>query len=317
MKQVLLHSKPGFAQDGLQETAGCRESVLKTVAYFDIFHYPLDRNEIGRFLDRKVSDELLDDCLQRLQVDNRLFLHNGFYSLQNNHLLSHRRMQGNKRAEKMLVKAGKIGRFLYQFPFVRAVGVSGSLSKNFAGEGSDIDFFIITRANRLWIARTLMQVLTKLALLRGRQHFYCMNYYIDEEAMQLAEKNIFTAIELKTLLPVAGEPVMQKFFAANSWTNDWLPVCEFRKQATADSRSCWLKRLSEWVFGASWFNKTDEYLFRNTTLRWQRKEKRGMKNGKGDTLNLLTGKHFARTNPGAFQEKVLAVYEKKIASLRL
>src|SRR6185436_13451675 len=140
MKQVLLHSKPGFAQDGLQETEGCRESVLKTVAYFDIFHYPLDRNEISRFLDRKVSDELLDDCLQRLQVDNRLFLHNGFYSLQNNHLLSHRRMQGNKRAEKMLVKAGKIGRFLYQFPFVRAVGVSGSLSKNFAGEGSDIDF---------------------------------------------------------------------------------------------------------------------------------------------------------------------------------
>ena len=41
------------------------------------------------------------------------------------------------------------------FPFVRAVGISGSLSKQYADENSDIDYFIITAANRLWIAKNL------------------------------------------------------------------------------------------------------------------------------------------------------------------
>jgi Nucleotidyltransferase domain len=316
MKQIVLHTKPGFKPDGLQEIAACRMGILKTLAYFDIFHYPLNKEEIRIFLDKAAGHELLDTCLVSLQQEHIIFLHHSFYSLQDNPLLAHRRTQGNKKAEKMLVKAMKIGRFLYQFPFVRSVGISGSLSKNFAEEGSDIDFFIITKGNRLWIARTIMQLLTKLALLRGRQHFYCMNYYIDEHALLLPEKNIFTAIELKTLLPVAGNRIMQQFFETNQWADTWLPVCEYRSQSSPDPHTSWLKRLGEWILGARLFNPIEDYLFFSTTRRWQRKEMKGMRNDKGHILNLLTGKHFARTNPDAFQEKVLAIYEQKLAALK-
>src|SRR6202022_4223033 len=88
---------------------------------------------------------------------------------------------------------------------------------------SDIDFFIITKANRLWIARTLMHLFKKLTFLTGHQGWYCMNYYVDEEALQIEEKNIFTATELITLLPVCGNGTMEEFFRANNWASSYFP----------------------------------------------------------------------------------------------
>ncbi|HEY6062327.1 MAG TPA: hypothetical protein VIV35_01890, partial [Chitinophagaceae bacterium] len=288
----------------------------ETLAYFDIFHYPLTGGEIRQFMPGITDQNFLEDCLYELQEEKAIFLAHGFYSIQNNPLLAHRRRQGNQWAEKLLAKALRIGRFLYQFPFVRAVGISGSLSKNYAGEKADIDFFIITKANRLWIARTLMHLYKKLTFLTGRQHFYCMNYYIDEKALLLEEKNIFTAIEIKTLLPVSGEQTMKSFFATNNWASEWLPACNYRRQEKTDPGVSVFKKIIEWMLGTKAGNQLENYLFNLTQNRWKRKVEKGKRNKKGQAMDLITGKHFARSNPGAFQEKVLALYEQKLAGLK-
>lgn len=294
-----------------------RNSILKSLAYFDIFHYPLTKEEIQQFLDTSVTNNRFETLLQQLLADKTIFLHNNFYSLQNNPLLGHRRKQGNVRAEQLLSKGVKIGRFLYGFPFVKAVGISGSLSKNFADEKADIDFFIITKANRLWMARTWMHLFKKLTFLTGHEHFYCMNYYIDEELLTIKDKNIFTATEIKTLLPVSGKEAMQDFFEANQWTNDWLPSCDFRQQWKADPRKGWFRQFYEWICDNRLGDFLDNCLMRITIRRWKRKEEKGRRNKKGQTMGLVTGKHFSFSNPGAFQEKVLAMYEQKLAVLKL
>ncbi|MGZ8553146.1 MAG: nucleotidyltransferase domain-containing protein [Chitinophagaceae bacterium] len=186
--------------------------ILKVLAYFDIFHYPLTKNEIRKFLDHPLSEINFEESLEQMLSDEVIFLHNDFYSLQNNSLLAQRRKEGNRKAGKLLPKAFKIGRFLFHFPFVRAVFISGSLSKNFADEKADIDFFVITKANRLWIARTIMHLFKKLTFLTGHQHYFCMNYYIDEEALLIEDQNIFTAMEVATLVPVCGRKTIDSFF---------------------------------------------------------------------------------------------------------
>lgn len=295
--------------------AGAEEAVLKTLAYFDIFHYPLTQTEIQTFLSIPVPAVLLQMALSSLLERQLIFQHEAFYSLHDNPLLVHRRTRGNEKAVPLLAKGQQIGRFLYQFPFVKAVGISGSLSKNFAGQKADIDFFIITSANRLWIARTLMHLYKKLTFLTGRQHLYCMNYYIDEEALLLEERNVFTATELKTVLPVSGEKDMQSFFAANTWADEWLPTCACRRQAAKDPGRSWIKRLVEWLLGGGIGNRIDNYLLATTTRRWKKKELRGMKNNKGVRMGLITNKHFAKSNPDDFQEKVLAFYQKQVEEL--
>ncbi|MEI9943407.1 MAG: hypothetical protein WDN26_04235 [Chitinophagaceae bacterium] len=294
-----------------------KSSILKTLAYFDIFNYPLIKEEIQQFLETSIPQNKLETLLQQLVSDRIIFLHNSFYSLQNNPLLGHRRKQGNKRAQHLLLKAAKIGRFLYGFPFVRAVGISGSLSKNFADEKADIDFFIITKKNRLWMARTLMHLFKKITFLFGKQHFYCMNYYIDEECLLIKDKNIFTATEIKTLLPVNGSQTLLDFLEANSWADDWLPCCDARQQKKKDPKTMWLKKIIEWIAENKLSNRLDNYLMQLTSLRWKRKEEKGLRNKKGLTMGLITGKHFAFSNPGAFQEKVLSIYEEKLTVLKL
>jgi len=316
MKQLSLLITEVNRHENMQDFAACKKGVAEILAYFDIFHYPLTSGEIRQFLAMRVGEIFLQQCLDELLEEKAIFLTHSFYSIQNNPLLAHRRRQGNQLAEKLLVKALRIGRFLYQFPFVIAVGISGSLSKNYADEKADIDFFIITKANRIWMARTLMHLYKKLTFLTGRQHFYCMNYYVDEKALLLEEKNIFTAIEIKTLVPVSGEHSMNLFFESNKWANEYLPACHYRRQQEKDPRVSLFKKLGEWIWKGSIGNRLENYLFRLTQKRWKRKEEKGKRNMKGQTMELITGKHFARSNPGAFQEKVLAVYEKKLSGFK-
>ena len=309
-----IHNRIQTKSPGKEPEA--RTCILKVLTYFDIFHYPLTREEISLFLEAPIPGTGIDLILDQMKADKTIYLFQGYYSLHNNPLMARRRKEGNQRAAQLLPVALRIGKFLYQFPFVKAIGISGSLSKNFADEKADIDFFIITKTNRLWIARTLMHLFKKLTFLTGRQHYYCMNYYIDEAALKLPEENIFTAIEIKTLLPVSGNPSMQEFFAANQWANEWIPSCCFRPQQGRDPRRSLVKRMFEWFLTNPLADRLDNFLLRVTNRRWKRKEARGKRNEKGQMMGLITGKHFARSNPGAFQEKVLAIYEQKLKALK-
>jgi hypothetical protein len=91
------------------------------------------------------------------------------YSLQNNYALVDRRRNGNRKANQLLAKANEITKLLYNFPYVRAIGIQVLYSKNFADKNADIDYFIITKANRLWIARTLMHLYKKLPFLKRKK----------------------------------------------------------------------------------------------------------------------------------------------------
>ena len=296
------------------EMPAAREAILRTLSYFDIFYYPLTAVEIMQFMGQKSNETDLHEALTHLLKEKKIFLRNGFFSIQDNPLLAHRRKEGNRRAEAMLKKANQIGKFLFRFPFVRAVGISGSLSKNYADERSDIDFFIITKANRLWISRTCMHLYKKLTFITGRQHYFCMNYYIDEKSLSLPEKDIFTAIEIKTLLPVSGGVTMRQFFDSNDWTSDWLPACAERKQVEPDPRYTWLKNMVEWLLNGRFGDKLDNSLMRLTQRRWKHKTEKGKKNIKGDLMGLISDKHYAWSNPGNFREKVLELYKHKSAA---
>jgi hypothetical protein len=189
------------------------------------------------------------------------------------------------------------------------------LSKNYADEKADLDFFIITKANRLWIARTLMHLYKKITFLTGKQHYYCMNYYVDENALLLEDENIFTAIEIKTLLPVCGEETLKLFFGTNSWAGEYLPGCNYRSQEKKDPRITPIKKIGEWLLKGKAGDRLENYLYFLTKNRWKRKMEKGKRNKKGQAMDLITGKHFARSNPGAFQEKVLALYEQKLSGV--
>lgn len=298
-----------------EDAADTEKSILKVLVYFDIFEYPLTLKEIKDFLDKEINDEELKLTLEKLIQAGYIWLHDSLYSLQNNYALVDRRRNGNRKANQLLAKANEITKLLYNFPYVRAVAISGSLSKNFADENADIDYFIITKANRLWIARTLMHLFKKLPFLKGRKQFYCMNYYVDEVQLQIEEKNIYTATELVTLIPMAGNGSMKKFFESNLWALSYFPNKYIPDLKNIFAKANWVKKTGEFVFNNRWGNCLDNYLMKLTTRRWKIKEVEKRLNTKGERMGLKTSKHCSKPTPIFFHDSFLKKYEKRMLEI--
>jgi len=109
-----------------------RENILATLAYFDLFNYPITRGEIYLFLQNKYDYEVFDDALNGLLKGGVIYLFDKFYSLKNDHYLVVRRNEGNQKAQELIKIAEKVGSILIKFPYVRGIAISGSLSKNYA-----------------------------------------------------------------------------------------------------------------------------------------------------------------------------------------
>jgi predicted nucleotidyltransferase len=291
---------------------GINKHILTTLAYFDMFNYPLNRTELFLFMQQRCGHREFDEALKYMVANQYIFNFGEYYTLNNEPRLRLRRMEGNRLAADFIKIAHKVGNILIRVPYVRGIAISGSLSKNFADENSDIDLFIITAKNRLWIARTLMHCVKKLSFLFNRQHYFCMNYYVDEAQLQIAEKNIYTAIEVVTLMPLHGEAVFEQFFAENSWTQTYLPNNYLRVSAAKPLKNGIGKQLFEVLFNNKLGNAIDKVLMNITASRWNKKTTQKRLNMHGVLLNMYAGRHCSKPNPIEFQHQLLKRYEDKV-----
>ena len=290
-----------------------KEDILATLAYFDMFNYPLVAAEIYLFLRSKYPQNDFDNAVSELVHSRLVFRFGVFYSLKNDHANIERRRNGNKKADELIKVAERVGNLLIKFPYVRGIAISGSLSKNFADDDSDIDLFIITSADRLWIARTLMHAFKKLTYLVNKQDCFCMNYYIDEKQLEIAEKNIYTAVETVTLIPLQGDAIIEKFYAANSWTHQYLPNKIMRVSSAKPLKFNALKQLIEAICNNRLGNAIDNLLMRITAKRWLKKTRLNKLNAHGGVMAMATGKHYAKPDPDKFQTRLLRQYDVKMS----
>lgn len=292
-----------------------KKDILSALAYFDMFEYPLKKRELFTFLQHPAEYYEFEQALDYLLKESLVFKLNEFYSITNNFLLVERRFTGNARAEALLKKAASGARLISRFPFVQGVAVSGSLSKNFADKSADVDYFIITSPNRLWIARSFLHLFKKCTFLVNKQHLYCMNYFIDEAEPVIVEKNIYTATEVTTLLPMHGSATFEKFFTANNWTTGFLPNHFMRVSSAKPLHPGLFRRFVEKCFNNSLGDKLDNFLMKLTARSWESKTKKRKKNSRGIVMALDTAKHFAKPSAANFQQKLLKHYENKVSQV--
>ena len=229
--------------------------VIRTLLYFDIFHYPLTLNEIIRFHPQKSSRENIVHAISQLRNKLVVFKLDNFYSLHPNNAFVQRRRAGNELAKKRLKTAKKFSWLISRFPFVRAIMISGSLSKDYMEASSDIDYFIITEPGRLWLTRGLLALFKRFFLLNSHK-FFCTNYLIDSQSLEIEEKNIYTAMETTTLIPVYGKVLYEKFVTKNQWTKNHLQIWRDNEKHSllkmrAFSKTC-LKKCFQGRLGKNW-----------------------------------------------------------------
>ena len=284
--------------------------MIKAILYFDIFKYPLTAEEVWKTASTKTSLPHIQDTLDRLCALSLLASQDGFYALPESIPHIQRRRAGNALADQRLHTAKRNALRIANFPFVQAVMVSGSLSKHYMDPSSDIDYFIVTRPGRLWLARTALVLYKKVFLLNAHRNF-CVNYFIDTDHLQIEDQNIFTATETMFLLPIVNAPLYTAFRTANPWADSIYPNFGHRDTtSTAPLRKAWWGRALQTLAAGPLGDRLDAACLRMTLRRWQRKFKDF--DPERFEIALRSRKYVSKHHPSDFQQQVLSKLQERI-----
>lgn len=243
------------------------KAILKTLIYADIFNYPLKGYEVYKWLiGRQTSLIKLEQALNKLVKKRKIQFYKDYYFLKNNKELINKRRKHQKYSQKFLIRAKILTRILKTIPWIKLVGVSGGLTLDNSDKKDDIDLFLITEKNRLWLSRICAIFLFDLLGIRRTARMkltdtvgkFCVNTILDEDHLQQKFKDLYTAHEvLQMKLLWQRDETYSRFLAENEWVFQFLPnwtssQIQNLKIKNQNNRSKlkifdWLENFSKWL----------------------------------------------------------------------
>ncbi len=220
-----------------EQSSTLEKAILKTLAFFDIFEYPLTLVELYKWLYLPNSSEKynLFDIYSELEIitsKNNISSKNGFYFLLGRSEIIKTRLYRYQLAEKKFKIALKTALILKWLSPIKMVSICNNVGYNNGTERSDIDFFIIVEKNRLWLSRFFVTIITNLLGVRRHDQkfidriclsFYIANDHLDISDISLKPNDIYLVFWLATLAPIYDDGIYRDFFEENKWVYDFLP----------------------------------------------------------------------------------------------
>lgn len=263
----------GFARGSMHSMSLLEQSILRTIAYFDMFNYPLTAWEIWKwgfgpaaepYSYRAVEEELVKSP----QLQEKLQQQSGLYFLQGRQGIVGTRQERYRLSLHKYKRARRYAVVLSRLPFVRAVAVCNSLATSNARAESDIDIFIITAPAHVWTVRLFAAGWAQLRKLRPQHHDradkVCLSFFITQDvgdlsAVRNADDPYFT-MWLATLVPLYDpQGLLEKLWQANNWALAALPHASPRAVAEQRRvRSSVLQRVLEALAASAWFERWAE-----------------------------------------------------------
>jgi hypothetical protein len=208
-------------------------SILKTVVYADIFDYPLTAKELWQYLIAVTTTyTAFQQALKYLLARDQLLQKQAWYVLPGRAKLISLRKKRTTIAVQKLKKAQTAARIIRFIPTVQGVALSGALAMQNAPADDDIDFFIITSPESLWLTRLcVIFILDGLGwrrkpLVMSFSDKICVNMFLDSNqlALPLKERDLYSAHEVIQLVPLVNKgKIFERFLQANAWVTEYLP----------------------------------------------------------------------------------------------
>lgn len=255
-----------------------KQAVLMTISFFDLFNRPLKLKEIKNYLFRTAASEIdLAVMLKRLQNEGLIQEKQGFWFLRGRErIISDRRIRTHISKER-IKRARYYARFLRLVPFIKSIAIANSLSFYSAKKSSDIDLFIITAKNRLWIARTLAVLGLKILGIQRRKNRpsdpnrFCLSFFTTAKSLNLRPIyqepfDPYLSFWLAGLKPLCGLYTFKRFVAENLWYKKELPNHHHQLEKHYTQKNFWgfLRFIAEKLINLFGANLIDKWLY-----KWQ------------------------------------------------
>jgi len=198
-------------------------AILCTLAYADLFDYPMTSAEIRRHLvGWKADPHDVQSALDHDTLGHHVVRSGEYYTLSGREPLVEIRLERARAAAAAWPWAIRYGQAIARLPFIHLVAVTGALAVDNAGPADNIDCFIVTAPDRLWLSRAVtIQFVVKPALRRGIT--LCPNYLLSELALADFDHDLFTAHEIVQMVPIAGQETYRRLCSLNTWVSRYLP----------------------------------------------------------------------------------------------
>lgn len=204
--------------------------IVTHICYRSMFKAPLKKDSLIRFLG--IDEGGLDEfqrSIEELKSEGLVEEKNGYLVASGNTDAITNQEEKDARTEDLKIKSSKFLSFFSKIPFVKFIGISGSIAannpvvdKNGLNEGRvDMDLFVICETNTMWMLFLCERIVTNIHRLIFRHYFYCFNYVTDQSFLEIHNKNFYTATEINNLIPVYDNNIYGNFLKANSWYNKY------------------------------------------------------------------------------------------------
>ena len=223
--QANFHAEGQVGSDEIHEDL---EKVFKVSEYLD---FPFTLEEVANYFlpETQLTGEQLRSILSTRSFADIPFRIKDGYLLTGASQANNSRLEREQMSVAKLESAAGFASVLKRMvPFIRTVAVTGSVAYGSANKWDDIDLFIVTKRNRLWLTAFMTLVFVRLTKLLGLRaphlSLFCLSYVHDEQGFanesQKNRKNPLFARELLKAKPVAGADHYRKILEGSSWVQD-------------------------------------------------------------------------------------------------
>lgn len=235
-----------------------QKSILQTIAFFDLFDYPLTAEEIKANLINYRKPVHIKEIKGLLaQMESVIEPIHNYYVVKGREEIIDRRKARKFISEKYWARTHQYTKYLKKTPFIKMFAVCNNLAFDNAKETSDIDLYIVVKKGRMWTARILTTAIMQFFGVRrhgnkiaGR---FCLSFFVTEEKLSMKEhaKKVdpYLGYWTKLIKPVYGRQVFERFKKENeTWLNQefGLNFSEENEKQLAFERKSKQKLFFEW-----------------------------------------------------------------------
>jgi hypothetical protein len=285
--------------------AALERAILETLAYSDVFEYPLRLDELHRYLPLCAEVEYLPQAIRLLhdQVGEK----DGYYFLAGHENIVETRKLREAHSRSLFLGAIKYGNILGTLPFIRMVALTGSLAVMNSSNGADFDYMLVAASGRVWIARAFALLMNRITRLFG--HTLCPNLIISESALIWSRHDIYSARELCQMIPVSGLGVYRRLMEANEWWKDFLPNAIVGTLEVSKNSEIWWRRLLEFPLRGKLGDRLEYWEMKRKIARLTQQE--------GFSDETIFNADMCQGNFNHHRDSTQKVFEDRLSALRV
>lgn len=207
-------------------------AIIETLAYFDVFEYPLTYPELYRYLWRSPKTTL-SEIIQTTRQMDQVIERDGFVMFKDRTSLPRIRQHRYAESELKWNKRRWFIRLLSYLPGVEAIFIVNTFAYHNVQTDSDIDLLIVTKPRAIWATRFYTTLTAKVLSVRPKptqiKDAVCLSFYVTPTGLthlkDLRRDNddALEAYWLAQAMPVYDPSGYAKQIAKSEWLMSVLP----------------------------------------------------------------------------------------------